>query len=352
MKTGKWILWAAWIGAILLLVFITVFNQAKVDKFIGLTSNKEQKINFPYAVQIVKTHVLPGEEVKKGDLLIELFRSNLSAKVSIVNSKISESQAKKLIKVNDINGELQILDIKYKIAIEKLNMQIKQSRLKLNENKKLLQSIIDIDRNSFATLEYKIKSLKKDKQSKQIVYESHKKQLMQKLEHVNTPFEAQIHKLLEEKKILSEKEEKLIVYSPIDGEIGSMNYNRNATIKAYDTLLTIHSVYPKFATGYIHEDIINDLKVGQKVEVFAFNKTNSSKNMVYGTIESIENRIEEIPIKLKKYKIVPLWGYKVLISLPENSLQLGKKVMINSSLEKKSIFETKVIALLEFLKLN
>ncbi len=352
MKKGKWILWVAWLCAILLLVLITVFNQAKVDKFIGLTSNKEQEINFSYTVQIDKAHVLPGKEVKKGDLLVELIRPDLSSKVKIIDSKISELLAKKSIEVNDINGELQSLEIKYEIAIEKLNMQIKQNKVKLNENKKLLQSIVPIDRNYFATLKYKIESLKKDKRSKQTIYESHKKQLTQKLEYINAPFEAQINELLQEKKILDQKHEKLIVYSPIDGEVGSMSYNRNSPIKAYDTILTVHSKYPKFATGYIHEDIINELVVGQKVGVSAFNKTDSSKKIVYGIIESIENRIEEIPVKLKKYKIVPLWGYKVLIKLPENNFQLGKKVMITSSLDKKSFFETKAIALLEFLKLN
>ncbi len=352
MKKGKWILWAAWLFAILLLVFITVFNQAKVDKFIGLTSNKEQKINFSYAVQIVRTSVLPGEEVKKGDLLMELIRPDLSSKATIIDSKISELEAKKLIEINKIDGELQTLDIKHKIVIEKLNSQIRHSRSKLNENKKLLQSITDTNRDSFATLKYKITSLNRDKQSKKTIYEIDKKQLVKELKHVKAPFEAQINELLEEKKILSEKEKNLVVYAPIDGEIGSMSHNKNSSIKAYETLLTIHSIYPKFATGYIHEDIINDLRVGQRVEVSAFNKTDSSKKMVYGTIESIENRIEEIPVKLKKYKIVPLWGYKVLISLPENTLQLGKKVMINSSLEKKGAFEVKAIALLEFLKLN
>ncbi len=352
MKKGKWILWFAWLCAILLLVLITVFNQAKVDKFIGLTSSKEQKINFSYAVQIDKAHVLPGEEIKQGDLLVELIRPDLSSKAKIIDSKINELLAKKSIKINDINGELQSLGIKYEIEIKKLNMQIKQNKVKLNENKNLLQSIVEVDRNYFEALNYKIKSLKKDRQAKQKIYESYQKQLTQKLEYINAPFEAQINELLQEKKILDQRHEKLLVYSPIDGEVGSMKYNRNSPIKAYDTILTVHSKYPKFATGYIHEDIINDLVAGQKVAVSAFNKTDSSKKMVYGTIKSIENRIEEIPVKLKKYKIVPLWGYKVLIELPENNFQLGKKVMITSSFDKKSFFEAKVISLLEFLKLN
>ncbi len=351
MKKGKFILFTAWIGAIVLLVYITTLNQSKVDKFMGLTANKEHIINFPYPVQLEKVHVLPGQIVKKGELLAELVRADLISKTNILNSKIDELKAKILTEIGTINSDIQNLNIKHQVEINRLNMQIKQSKLELKTNKRLLQAIAGNDNGSFSTLSYKIKSLQQAKYSAETIYLNQKEHLNKLLEHVNAPFVAQLDKLLEEKKILNAKEDRLTVYAQMDGKIGPLSHSENSQIKPFDPLFTIYSKYPEFVTGYIHEDIINELSVGQRVAITSSNKTDSSKTLTYGTIKSIENRIDEIPAKLKRYKIVPLWGYKVFISIPENNLQLGKKVMITTKI-KKSAIESKLESALAYLQLN
>ncbi len=350
MKKGKFILFTAWVGAIVLLVYITTLNQSKVDKFMGLTANKEHIINFPYPVQLEKVYVLPGQKVKKGELLAELVRADLISKTNILNSQIDELKAKILTEIGAINTEIQSLDIKYKIEINRLYMQIKQAKLELKTNKKLLQSV-SRESSSFSTLSYEIKSLQQEKRSAKAIYLNQKKHLKKQLENVNAPFVAQLDKLLEEKKILSKKEDRLTVYAQMDGKIGFISHSENSQIKPFDPLFKIYSKYPEFVTGYIHEDILNELNVGQRVAITSSNKTDRSKTLTYGTIKSIENRIEEIPTKLKRYKIVPLWGYKVFISIPKNNLQLGKKVMITTKI-KKNIFKTKVESALAYLQLN
>ncbi len=351
MRKGKFVLFTAWAVAIILLVIITFFNQAKVDKFMGLTASKEHSINFSYPVQLKEAFVIPGQKVEKGELLAKLVRSDLVSKINAINSKIAVLNAEKLTTTNEINRQLETLKIKYLADMDRLGLQITQSELKLKTNKKLLQTIMDTDNKSFTTIEHKIKSLKQEKQSIQSLYKTNNKHLKQQLENINIPFETQINELLEEKNILSQEEDELTIYAPMNGKIGSISHSKNSQIESFEPLLTIYSKYPESVTGYIHEDILNELKVGQVVAITSFNKTDHSKNLVYGTIENIENRIEEIPLKLKKYKIVPLWGYKVSISLPENSLQVGKKVMIISNIEKNS-FELKIESLLKFLNLN
>ncbi len=351
MKKGKFILFTAWVGAIALLVYITTLNQSKVDKFMGLTANKEHIINFPYPVQLEKVYVLPGQKVKKGELLAELVRADLISKTNILNSKIDELKAKILTEIETINREIQSLDIKHQVEISKLDMQIKQAKLELKTNKRLLQDVAGSGNSSFSALSYEITSLKQAKNSAETIYLNQKEHLKKQLEQVNSPFVAQLDKLLEEKRVLSEKEDRFTVYAQMDGKIGLISHSENSQVKPFDPLFTIYSKYPEFVTGYIHEDIINELSVGQRVAITSSNKTDSSKTLTYGTIKSIENRIEEIPEKLKRYKIMPLWGYKVFISIPENSLQLGKKVMITTKI-KKSGLESKVESALAYLQLD
>ncbi len=351
MKKGKFILLTAWICAAVLLGYMTTFNQAKVDKFIGLTSNKEHIINFPYPVQLEKVFVLPGQMVKKGDLIAELSRSDLISKINILNSQIDELQAKISTKIESINREIQSLDIKHKVQTDRLNMQLREKRLELANNKRLLQTITENSSGSFSNLSYEIKSIQQEIESERTIYLNQRAHLKERLKDINAPFIAQLDKLLEEKKILSAKEDRFTVYAQMDGKIGLVSHSESSQVKPFDPLFTIYSKYPESVTGYIHENIINELSIGQRVAITSSNKRDGEKDFVYGTIESIENRIEEIPPKLRRYKIVPLWGYKVFISLEENNLHMGKKVMITTKIEQNSI-KSKVESLLAYLKLN
>ncbi len=350
MKKSNWILLTAWAFAVGLLTLITVFNQAKIDKFMGITANNEHIVNFSYPVQLKEIYVVPGQEVKKGQLLAKLIRSDLALKLNTLNKQIIELEAKKSIKLDDINRQLNTLFTKYELDLKKINMQIEQHKLKLKENKKLFQTIVNSDNKSFSILKDNIKTLQQEKQSIKTIYLNEENFLKLELESTNALYDAQINEIIKQKDILNAKEDRLTIYAPMNGKIQSVLYNQDSQIKPFDPLLTIHPMYPEYVTGYIHENIVNELKVGQKVSIESF-KNSNNKEIFYGTIESISNHIEEIPIKLKKYKMVPLWGYKVSISLSENSLQLGEKVMITSVL-KQNILEKKINALLEFLNLN
>ncbi len=345
MKKGKILLFIFWIVAISLLISININNQSTIDKFIGITTAKEHQINFSYPVELKKIFALSGKEVEKGDLLVKLIRFDLISKIEIINNKIAILESEKKIKQNTINMELQKSDNSYKLEINRVNSEIKYKRFELKRNRELLESIIHTDNNSFKNLKLEIETLENEKQSIQNSYYIKKNYLKQQLEYEYAPFQSQINSLLEEKKILNTKEDNLIVHSPINGTIGDICFSENSQIKPFDSILNIYSKYPKFVNGFIHEDIVNNLKVKQRVTI------KDGDKLVYGLIESIDNRVEDIPMELRKYKLIALRGYKVVISLPENSFKLGRKVVIYTEKEK-SIIEQKIYKILEFFNLK
>ncbi len=351
MKKERFILFSVWFFAVIILLYLTTLNYSKVDKFMGLTASKEHTINFPYSVELQKIFVTPGQQVNKGDLLAELVRSDLISKINILNSQISELEAKFLAELKSIDTKIENLNIEHKIEINKLNLQIRQKQQELKINKALLKSVIKSDIDSFSKLSYEIKSLKQTKKSLQNIYLNQKEALKREQESIKVSFAAQFDKLLEEKKLLSAKENRLSVYSPIDGKVGNIFHSENSQIKPFDPLFKIYSKYPEFVTGYIYEDSVSELRIGQRVAIKSSTQTNGDDMVVYGVIKSIENRIEEIPAQLKRYKILPLWGYKVIISLPKNNLQLGKKVIVTTDV-KKGALESKIESLLAYLQLK
>jgi multidrug efflux pump subunit AcrA (membrane-fusion protein) len=90
MRTGKILIYVAWIIAIVLLATITMFNQEKVDSFLGLTQSKQRTLNFPFPVQVKELYVAVGEEVTKGQKIADILRVDTKDKSFAINAKINE----------------------------------------------------------------------------------------------------------------------------------------------------------------------------------------------------------------------------------------------------------------------
>ncbi len=330
MRTGKIFIYTAWLIAVGVLAFITINNKNKVDAFMGLTQSKEKSLNFAFPVQIRKMYVVVGQKVNKGDKLAEVIKVDVSSKLSTIDYKINELIAKKHLKQDELNAKLEALELKEYQEISQIDLQIRGLRKRENSNKKLLQAINeDQSENEASPLNIKIRSLQKKRNDLKEFYNLKKSSISNLIFTGNSPIEEQI-KDLQHRKLLLEQDNSIIaLYAPYDGDIGNVEYKDNQAVKAFSTIITIHPLYPSYITGYVHEDIPTDVKVGQEVIVKPLSRLYKEEKSIRGKIKSISTRIVNFPLRLKKYKIVPLWGYKVLIEIPENSLKLGQKVSIS-----------------------
>ncbi|WP_409480234.1 HlyD family secretion protein [Pseudobdellovibrio sp. HCB154] len=60
-----------------------LYNSIRVERigFLGIADSKELQINFEYPVEVKRIHVIQGQNVRKGDLLLELDQSELNTKI-------------------------------------------------------------------------------------------------------------------------------------------------------------------------------------------------------------------------------------------------------------------------------
>lgn len=86
VSTNNRFLFVTWCAAVtLIIMFGFVLNSESVS-ILGLAESQELQVNFDSAVEIKEVHVLPGQIVKKGDLLLELNQENLKLQIHTLKS--------------------------------------------------------------------------------------------------------------------------------------------------------------------------------------------------------------------------------------------------------------------------
>jgi hypothetical protein len=63
----------AWLTAVVLIVGLGLYAGSPSRSFLGIANNQESDINFEESTEVRKIHVIPGQKVKKGELLLEVL---------------------------------------------------------------------------------------------------------------------------------------------------------------------------------------------------------------------------------------------------------------------------------------
>lgn len=72
-----------------------LYHSIRVERigFLGIADSKELQINFEYPVEVKRIHVIQGQNVRKGDLLLELDQSELNTKIRDVDFRMNRLQS-------------------------------------------------------------------------------------------------------------------------------------------------------------------------------------------------------------------------------------------------------------------
>ncbi|MFN5364950.1 MAG: HlyD family efflux transporter periplasmic adaptor subunit, partial [Bacteroidota bacterium] len=129
-----------------------------------------------------------------------------------------------------------------------------------------------------------------------------------------------------QKQLESEKN-RLFLISPIDGYVETVLVARNALVEAFTELMKINPQAPNTVIGFIHEASNAPLAVGQEVELVSFNRPEVKCS---GRITSINPKMTELPLRLRKFIEMRSWGREVFIGLPQdNRFYISEKITIN-----------------------
>ncbi|WP_413291213.1 HlyD family secretion protein [Bdellovibrio sp. HCB337] len=92
-------LFLAWAVGVLLILSLGFILSSDSVSILGVAESREYQVNFDSPVTIQQVHVMPGQTVKKGDLLLELNQSDLETQLNTLKSRYDRLSAE--IKLRD-----------------------------------------------------------------------------------------------------------------------------------------------------------------------------------------------------------------------------------------------------------
>ena len=126
------VVWLGCLGGVIGLVFYTT-SESK--SFLGVAESRDQQISFEYAVEIKQMHIIPGQSIRKGDLLMELDQSELNSRIRGVRAQLAKLESEKLVRqhLNGLINNSSESSLSDSLVSDPLIVEIKDLKLQLGD---------------------------------------------------------------------------------------------------------------------------------------------------------------------------------------------------------------------------
>lgn len=327
------LLYFAWLLIIAVAVIILKY-KTESTKFYGIADTREIVINSENPVEIKNVHVVPGQAITVGTLLIDLDRSELIMEINNVSHQLEELRANRRVRTGGLKSQANALKAQKEAKISEIDYKIKQLQAQYTINKELASELKSIQESKEQTnktetqtpIQIKIESLHEALSLAIDPIQIKINMLEQELISTENPFKAQEERLEEELRLLLDEKNRLRIFAPVTGIIGSVNVKVDEKVSPFTPLLTLHPKSPSYIIGYINENVYNRVSMEQELTIVSL--AGEEKETI-GRVVGIGARIVEFPVRLKKRPDLQVWGREVQVEIPEdNDFLLGEKVVI------------------------
>ena len=321
-----------WLTAIGCVLVLASSYDGKSMQFFGLAGSREQSISFQYPVEIVNVSVSEGEEIDQAADLVQVRRYELVAEQTIIEDQIAEIKTRYAESLDATRAELNRLRAEQQTNLIEIDTQIQaiETQRILNEN--LILDVSDKDphihRPKVSPFQVELDGLKEKRVHVRMALQAQIDNLERQLQAEVRPADLQITELEHKKLELQRQAADLTVQAKFSGSVGSVFYKQGEKVPPFEPILAVYSSAPNFIKGFIHEDLLNEVQLGQQVWIKS-SRAAKDEAISCGVVTNLGSRIIEYPQRLKKNPMIAAWGREVMIHLknPE-SLLLGEKVLI------------------------
>ncbi len=318
----------AFILAVAAIVSLGYFFHGQNVVFSGIAEAAETTISMPEAVEVARIHVIPGEEVRPGDTLVELRRPDLALRMNELTRQLDALEGRGNLnsadidqKVAEIQSSLNVRRNTILLEIEKLSTQYEQNRA-ISAKLKSIAGEVKADSNSGILLS--IRNLKKELKVAEANAASQIKLLRGSKGIAKMSSKTEAEALRREMALLEKEQEDLTIIAKETWIVGTVDVRDGEKISSFSPILTLTHKAVSLVRGYINEKIYTKIQVGDEIEVLG-----GSGERMNGTVIGMSSRIVPFPLRLLKMADMPLYGREVMIRIPEeNGLLLGEKVSI------------------------
>ncbi len=321
------ILWMVVVG---LLFYFNANLDHFNGSFYGIAENNEFVVSYGDLVEIKSIEVVSGQNVEKGQLLIEVTKPGLDQRIGEIQDRLVELESQKSSTFQEKQSLISQLEAQIKAKNSEIQNQIRQIETQYKINKSLTANLKSIQpsRDTAQTnpTKVRINALRKDLELMTAPIKLQIEQLQSQQMSNNNPLSIQIENLRKELKGLQAEKEKLTVYAKSEGVIGMVAFKNGEIVSPYTPILSVSSKTPSYVKGFIHESSMNTVSIHDQIKISTINNETKS---IQGEIVGIGSGITEFPERLRKNVEVRLWGREIQVKIPENNhFLLGEKLIL------------------------
>jgi len=326
MKSFNWFYVFIGLFLIAMLIINARYFKGSGNASIGIAQTKEYKINSEKSALVKSVQVVPGRQVKEGDLLIELTSQELEMDIAKLANRIVVLKSERDEKVKLSGSAISYIKAQNSIVLEELDAEILQtiSELKLNET--LTKDFVTTEKNSKdSPLDIKINSLKLQKEKHALAMGIKVHDVGQESITDQHLLENQIALFENELTLLQSERDKLSKYANADGVVKNVYVKNGEQVDSFTPLLEVNPLHPTTVVVYLVGKKSDLYAIGSSVSVSSYDQRGKAvvgKVIGYGSVS-------ELPEILQKATAVKAFGQEVFIEVPsDNRLANGEKVLI------------------------
>ncbi|GEO20107.1 biotin/lipoyl-binding protein [Cyclobacterium qasimii] len=296
------------------------------ESSVGIAQTSEYKVKIEKAALVKAVHIVPGMEVKEGELLVELTSDELEIDITKLRNQITIRKSERAEKAKLVNAEISYIQAQKGIEIEELDAKILEMESEMKMNEGITKEFsIEASADANSPMAVRINSLKQQKQK-------HKEALNIKIEDVNQEsttelqlLENQINLWESELKLLETQKSNLNKYATASGVVKNVYVKAGEQVESFSSLLEINPLHPTTVVAYLIGKKSTQFNIGKIVGVSSYDQL---RNSVQGEIIGYGS-VSKLPEILQKSTANQAFGQQVFIEIPaENTFSNGEKVLI------------------------
>ena len=284
------------VGFLLAIALLFMFRGMKSESafFYGFAENKETDISHDQDIMIKNILVSEGQEVKKGQILIEALNPEVPQQMKGLEIDLEIENQEVALRASRIDSEIVEARLEQSIKLSEIDSQIEVLQTKINQKNKIYEIVKEVDRpkSSMSNEEQEISLLSQERKSIVDLFDLKIEELKEQKSKLYVPSALKKDQIELEASFLERKNDLLIIRAPVDGIVGNIQCKEGENISAFRTLVNFYKHNPTQVKGYIHESMILKVKKGDVLEVSSSLRPD---HIFEGKVVGLGSRIVEIP---------------------------------------------------------
>lgn len=317
-----------WLSLAVGLTLVSFYYKPTTGAMMAEVRSNVTTISYEKPIRVKNIHVVPGQEIKKGDLLVELIQSKIDLDLQQKTNDIQSIQLELEANQSEYQGKINLLNLETEGKVSRLQSELLEEKTALgieNEQKKKFSEVLNIPESGVDTVRLlKLKSLENEIKQLQIFQSKETIQMRARKINREQLLNSQLDILEQELKVLQNESVSLNKYADSGGVIGNVFAEKDELIPPYGKILSVYELNPTLIVAYLNEREVQKITPGTPVLV----ESQSRGIKIQGSIKELGSRVTKYPETLNNGSLLR-YGQEIFITIPpENDFLNGEKVLV------------------------